>query len=288
VLTPLRSVPVTFCGRRAAEGPLTLGQLNILEWLSRAPDHVLATVCTELEVPDGVRVDDVADTIAVLLGRHEALRTSYLDGEHPRQQVAASGVLTLEVCALDGGPSDRPAVAEALIRRLRQSPGPAALPIRVAVATAPGTDRVIACAAGFSHMAVDFLAMGIIKHEFAEMIHDRSARRLGQPRHQPLDQAELEATPAARRQSDDALRWPSCDECRNACTPNHPPPRPASRSRWRCPPPRPRPPRDWWPRGPEPAGRASSSRRSAPYSPAAPGTASSCFLSCPAIVSTAS
>jgi hypothetical protein len=209
-LTPLRSIPVSFSGRRAAEGPLTVGQLNILEWLRRTPDHVLATVCTELEVPDGVRVGDVADTIAVLLGRHEALRTTYVDGEHPRQTVAASGVLMLEVCTLgDGrwGPRDRPAVAEALIRRLRRPPSATPPPVRVAVVTASTVDRVIACAAGFSHMAVDFLAMGIIKHEFVEMIHDRSARRIGRPRHQPLDQAELEATPAARRQAEASLRY---------------------------------------------------------------------------------
>jgi hypothetical protein len=209
-LTPLRSIPVSFSGRRAAEGPLTLGQLNILEWLSRIPDHFLATVCTELEVPDGVRVNDVAETIAVLLGRHEALRTTYVDGEHPHQKVAASGVLMLDVCALgDGqwGPQDRPAVAEALIRWLRQSPSTAPLPVRVAIATASHAERVIACAARFSHMAVDFQAMGILKHEFVEMIGDHSARRIGEPRHQPLDQAELEATPAARRHAEAALRY---------------------------------------------------------------------------------
>jgi hypothetical protein len=209
-LTPLRPIPVNFSGRRAADGPLTLGQLNILEWLSRTPDHFLATVCTELEVPDGVRVDDVAEAIAVLLGRHEALRTTYPHDEHPRQQVAAAGVLMLEVCALgDGrwGPRDRPAVAEALIRWLRESPNTAPLPTRVAVATAADAERVIACAAAFSHMAVDFQAMGILKHEFAEMIHDHSARRIGEPRHQPLDQAELEATPAARRHAEAALQY---------------------------------------------------------------------------------
>jgi hypothetical protein len=209
-LTPLRSIPVNFSGRRAAEGPLTLGQLNILEWLSRIPDHFLATVCTELEVRDGMPVSEVAETIAVLLGRHEALRTTYAGGEHPRQKVAACGVLMLDVCALgDGqwGPRDRPAVAEALIRWLRQSPNTAPLPVRVAVATASNTPGVIACAAAFSHMSVDFQAMAIVRHEFIEMIHDHSARRIGPPRHQPLDQAEREATPAARRHAEAALRY---------------------------------------------------------------------------------
>jgi hypothetical protein len=209
-LTALRSIPVNFGGLRAAEGPLTLGQLNILEWLGRVPDHFLRSVCTELEVPDGVRVSDVAETVAVLLGRHETLRTTYVDGEHPRQSVAAGGVLMLEVCALSEAPwglQDRPAVAEALTRWLREPSGAAPRPVRVAVAVASDAERVIACAAAFSHVAMDLHAMWIVRHEFAGMIDNPSARRIVPPRHQPLDQAEREATPEARRHAEAALHY---------------------------------------------------------------------------------
>src|SRR5205085_5533769 len=105
-----------------------------------------------------VSVDDVAEAVAVLIARHESLRTSYLPGEQPRQRVAAAGVQLLEVCSLgegQWGPRDRPAVAEALVRWLRESPDPARRPVRVAVAIASDLgDRVIACAAAFSHLAV--------------------------------------------------------------------------------------------------------------------------------------
>ncbi|MFD1048026.1 hypothetical protein ACFQ1S_22045 [Kibdelosporangium lantanae] len=37
-----------FTGERAAEKPMTLGQLNILEWLSGAPGHPYATLGAEL------------------------------------------------------------------------------------------------------------------------------------------------------------------------------------------------------------------------------------------------
>ncbi|MFL6122069.1 condensation domain-containing protein [Actinophytocola sp.] len=207
-LTPLRSVPVGFTGRRAAEGPMTLGQLNILQWLSVAPKHVFATVSGELEVSDGMSVEDMAEIVAALLGRHEGLRTTYVDGARPRQVVPATGVLVLDVCSLGEGrwgAADRPAVAEALVRWLRAkgTPRMADFPVRVAVAVADrrGDGRVIACAAEFSHMAVDHQGLEIVKGEFVEMVRDRSARRLGEPRHQPLDQAGLEATPAARRQA---------------------------------------------------------------------------------------
>jgi hypothetical protein len=216
-LTPLPSVPVAFTGHRAAAGPLTLGQLNIMHWLIGSPNHPLHTLWGELEVPGGMSIDDVVETVGVLLGRYEALRTNYVvDRGHPRQCVAGSGVLMLEVCALgDGGwgPRDRPRVAEALARwmydRDRAGLGLTRLPMRVAVATATGEDgqaeQVIACVAAISHLTVDDQAVKIVRREFAEMARDKSARRVGEPCHQPLDQVTAEAMPAARRQAERAL-----------------------------------------------------------------------------------
>jgi hypothetical protein len=220
-LTPVRSVPVEFTGERAGEGPLTLSQLNIYMWLSRVPDHFYAILCVELPVPAVVSVDDVAGAVAVLIGRHESLRTSYVPGEQPRQRVTASGVQPLEVCSLgegQWGPRDRAAVAGALILWLRESPDPGRYPVRMAVAIAPdAADRVIACAAAFSHLAVDHDAIGVLKRDFAGLLGDtaRPAGRGHQPLagdqplagHQPLDQAALEATPAERRKAEGALDY---------------------------------------------------------------------------------
>ena len=204
------SIPVEFTGERAGEGPLTLGQLNIYAWLIDAPDHFYATLCVELPVPAAVSVDDVAQAAAVLIARHESLRTAYLPGEPPRQRVAASGVQLLEVCSLgqgQWGPQDRAAVTEALIRRLRESPDPVRRPLRIAVAVAPDAgDRVIACAAGFSHVAVDQGAIEVLKRDFADLLGDPK-REVGRPGHQPLDQAELEATAVERRRADAALAY---------------------------------------------------------------------------------
>jgi hypothetical protein len=207
----MRSIPVEFTGERAGEGPLTLSQLNIYAWLSRVPDHLYAILCVELPVPKVVSVHDVAEATAVLIARHESLRTTYLPGEQPRQRVAAAGVQMLEVCSLgegQWGPQDRPAVGEALVRWLRESPDPARRPVRVVVAIAPGLDdRVIACAAAFSHLAVDHGAIEVLKRDFAGLLGDPARRQAGRPGHQPLDQAELEATPAERRRADAALDY---------------------------------------------------------------------------------
>src|SRR5579859_1192165 len=198
-LTPMRSIPVEFAGERAGEGPLTLSQLNIYNWLSQNPDHLYAILCVELPVPPAVCAGDVAETAAALIARHESLRTSYVAGEPPRQRVAAAGVQLLEVCSLGEGPwgpRDRPAVAGALVRWLRESRHPGSRPVRMAVAIAPDAgDRVIACAAAFTHVAVDNGAIGIRQRDFARLLSE-PARRGAQLRvDQRLDQAELEATP---------------------------------------------------------------------------------------------
>src|SRR5438552_4180916 len=105
-------------------------------WLSQMPEHFYAILCVEFPVPATVSVSDVAEAAAVLIARHESLRTSFVLGEQPRQRVAAAGVQLLEVCSLDQGqwgPPDRPAVAEALTRWLREAPDPGR-PVRVALA----------------------------------------------------------------------------------------------------------------------------------------------------------
>jgi hypothetical protein len=210
-LTPVQSIPVKFTGERAGEGPLALGQLNLYKWLRGTPDHFYAILCAELPVPEVASVGDVAGAVAVLIARHESLRTTYLPGEQPRQRVAASGVQLLEVCSLGAGPwgpPDRPAAAEALIQWLRESPDPERRQVRVAVAIAPGIgDRVIACAAGFSHLAVDHGAIEVLQRDFAGLLGDPGRRPAGPAGHQPLDQAKLEATPAERRRAEAALDY---------------------------------------------------------------------------------
>ncbi|MDQ2814877.1 MAG: hypothetical protein M3Z75_24260 [Actinomycetota bacterium] len=209
-LTSARSIPVEFAGERAGEGPLTLAQLDICAWMT--PDDAYAFLRAELPVPSVVSVGDVAEALAVLISRYESLRTTYLPGDgsvEPRQRVAAAGVQLLEVCSLGEGkwgPRDRPAAAEALIRWLRESPDPARSPVRVAVAIAPGSgDQAIACAAAFTHLAVDHGAIGVLKRDFAGLLGDPARRWVGPAGHQPLDQAELEATLAERRKTPQGL-----------------------------------------------------------------------------------
>ncbi|NUT48232.1 MAG: hypothetical protein HOV94_13120 [Saccharothrix sp.] len=208
-LTPVDPIPVAYAGTRAAEGPFTLGQLNTWQWLKLAPDHFSAILFVELPVPDGVTAADVAETTAVLVSRHEGLRTTYVLEEPYRQVVEAAGVLTLHVCSLgegSWGPDDRATVAGPLVAWLRERRGTLATPLRIAVAV-DGHGTVVACAVGISHMAADLGALEVVKREFAELLADPTRRQVGEPRHQPLDQAELETTPAERRRAEAALAY---------------------------------------------------------------------------------
>ncbi|WP_123747003.1 hypothetical protein [Saccharothrix texasensis] len=208
-LTTVRSEAVEFAGLAHREGSLTLGQLNIVRWLMRTPDHFHATLPVDVPVPRGVHVPDVTAAVAVLVARHEGLRTSYSGREDPRQTVAASGVVPVVVCSLGEGTwgePDQPAVASALLRWLRDTPDGTRPAARLVVAVAPEQDDlVVACAAEFSHMAVDRAAIEVLKHEFRELTATPSLREVGPPRRQPLDQAEIEATPLERRRARAAL-----------------------------------------------------------------------------------
>jgi hypothetical protein len=76
----------------------------------------------------------------------------------------------------------------------------------VAIAPEAG-NRVIACAARFSHLSMDNGAIEILKRDFAGLLGDPAPRLAGRPGHQPLDQAGLEATPAERGRAGAALEY---------------------------------------------------------------------------------
>jgi Condensation domain len=216
-LTGQPPVAVRFRGDRAAEGPLTLGQRNILQWLQTAPDHIYASLEWTYEIPDGTSLRDVVETFAVLLARHEGLRTTYLTGTPPAQRVCQEGVLPLEVYAVDEaqpGPVGGAVAAAELSRLLAVGPplctdpgtGPGAgLPMRVAVATVG--DAVHACVVRYSHLTVDFQAMAVLAREFAELIHDPALRCPGAARHQPLHRAEVEREAGTQRRMVAATRY---------------------------------------------------------------------------------
>jgi hypothetical protein len=207
VLTSVESLRVKF-GGTAATGPVTLGQLNTLQWVTRG-EAFFGIVEWYLDIPAGATLDDVAQALAVLLTRHESLRTTYPEGPEPVQQVIGSGELAIEVYALDepAGEIDTLEVARELAARLRGQPFDIStdLPVRVALATSEGAP--VAAAMTFSHVAADFIAMTVVGRQFTELAADPASRLAGGRTHQPLDQAAAERSDRLQRRADTAVRY---------------------------------------------------------------------------------
>jgi hypothetical protein len=58
-----------------------------------------------------------------------------------------------------------------------------------------------------SHLAADYVSMGLLARQLAELLADRAARTIDAPPFQPRDLAEQEATASALRQAEAALRF---------------------------------------------------------------------------------
>jgi hypothetical protein len=199
------SVTVGFSGDRAAEGPLTFAQRDTLAWITEPDDAASALLRWTFELPDGARMADVTSAFAILLARHEALRTTYVVAEAPVQRVARSGELVISTYRIIGE-FDQDKVAQQLLDELCEQgiDFTVDLPLRVAVAGVGEWPRV--AVAVYSHMAADFGTTVVIGRQFTELVGDPAARVVGPKAHQPLDQAHLENSPRGRRRSEAAIR----------------------------------------------------------------------------------
>lgn len=209
-LTFTERMLVEYAGERAVDGPLTLGQINTLEWLG---DDTRAGLYRMMEwavtVPDGTTLDDVAETLAALVERHESLRTSCVTGDSARQRVSGSGRVAVDVYetkADAGSPVDPEEVTD-LIAALQARPvdemgNPM---LRAAVAVHDGAIRLVLIAC--NHLAVDCESLAVVVRQFDHMIRHPAERRAGPRTHQPVDQAAVEHSPRGRRRAEASLRY---------------------------------------------------------------------------------
>jgi hypothetical protein len=208
-LTECEPIFVSFQGESAGEGPLTLGQLNILRWLEGFPESH-GWMRWVLDLPEGTKLDDVTETFGVLLARHEGLRSTYAAGPPPAQRVATKGELIIHRFEAGAEPAEAATLVAELGTLLDTRPPYSAKthPLRVALATRGG--EVLAGVVDLSHMTADFLALAVLSREFAHMVRHPAAREIGDIRHQPLEQAWAERRPPLARRTASALTlWES-------------------------------------------------------------------------------
>ncbi|MBX6385936.1 MAG: hypothetical protein IRZ07_23675 [Microbispora sp.] len=197
-------VTVAFGGPREGQAPLTWGQR--LMW--RAV-HLMGESQTFLSCPWVLPVygrrdlGSVLDTLRVLLGRHESLRTTFaLTPEGPVQRVGRGGELTVDL--VEAGQDRALRVAERLAGELGQTAftHDRDLPLRCAVVVKGG--RPTALAFAFSHLAVDFQALNLLSQEWRALL---SGAELPPADWQPMDQAAVERTEPYRARSAKSVRY---------------------------------------------------------------------------------
>jgi hypothetical protein len=220
-LTFVERINVQYSGERGGEAPLTLGQLNTLDWSRDTGRGHFGVVHLVLNLPPGCTLHDITESFAILLARHESLRTSFPPGDPPCQRVAQSGELPIDVYAADESILDvaatagilypdqamRPNAATSLVGRLRAVPfaiGDREL-LRVAVAVSDARPKAAALAC--SHMIADLGSLMVIGRQFTELAADPAKRQVGRLSHQPLDQAAAERSARGRRRAEATLRF---------------------------------------------------------------------------------
>ncbi|MGS2642120.1 condensation domain-containing protein [Streptosporangium sp. LJ11] len=188
----MNDLKVCFSGSRSGRWPITVGQKNVLEWISPdlpGPADILSTM---VRVPRGSTMDAVGAALGALIGRQEALRTLLRDGE---QFVHASGTLVADVVEATGTGQDWFPPGRAF--------DPAAdFPVRASVVTRSGAPFLVVL--HVSHVAADLSAMTILRAELAALL---AGRPLPPAAYHPADQAAYELTPAGQRRLEGSVRY---------------------------------------------------------------------------------
>src|SRR4051794_2327992 len=206
-LTFLEDVVVPFSGSRCGDGPVNFGQRTTLHWSKNMTVNRGRMFPALVDLAD-TTIPDVSAALSLLLSRHESLRTTYLVNGGQIQRVWPSGDLSVAVYQIDQNPEKPPQAASVQLAEVMGELGfelAKDLPLRVSVVTRQGVVRFAVIM--FSHMAVDFTSVGIVMRQFAELAANPAARVLGEPGHQPLDQAAEEHSLRGLRRAEAALRY---------------------------------------------------------------------------------
>ncbi|MFJ8039300.1 condensation domain-containing protein [Kitasatospora sp. NPDC096147] len=193
-------VTVRYDGTSTGEGPVTLGQANMILCIRRDdPDQINKHAVWP--VPPGATVPEALGALRRLAERHESLRTTFaVDG---RQAVHAAG--SFEVTLVEAGPDDQlDAKADELARLDRPRPFDLAadFPLRFTLLTQDGQPArlaVVVC-----HTSADGAATSILFEEWYTLLSGAELAALSAPT--PLEIAEAEHSAAGRRRTAASLK----------------------------------------------------------------------------------
>jgi Condensation domain len=195
---------VPFAGDGSGTGELSWGQQEMWGAISRRGSSL--AIGGVLPLPTGKTLQDIAAELRFIMSRHQSLRTRLAFGAdgRPRQVLAASGVIALEV--IDAGDADPAELGRAVYDRFHSVEYDYVneWPVRMAAIQREGilTHLVVM----YCHLATDGGGLAALMADLATMdpVTGRSDRPV--PGTQPLEQACWEGTAAGRRQSEATLR----------------------------------------------------------------------------------
>jgi condensation domain-containing protein len=197
--TPTDRILVPFEGAGSGVEELTWSAISLWQSIEMSGSKTVPYVA---ELPPGLTVDDVAERLRYMVGRHPALRTRLLfdaDGR-PRQSCGASGEIPLEV--VDAGDRDPAEVAEAVSEHYQEKPFEfeTEWPTRMAAIRSRGM---------LTHQVLVILHTSIDAYGLSALMADLDARDPAAPvvAMSPLEQARNQRSPAGQRHNDASLRY---------------------------------------------------------------------------------
>ncbi|MDI1462556.1 condensation domain-containing protein [Catellatospora sp. KI3] len=203
-MTTVNQIMVPFHGEGSGTGELSWGQREIWAAMRRQQSAIPVGGC--LPLPDGTTLDDMVAELRFNMSRHQTMRTRLEFGAdgRPRQVVAASGEIALEVVDADG--ADPAEVGEQLRQRYWTTgyDYAAEWPLRMGVVVSGGVPTHVVVV--FHHLVSDGFGSLVLMTDLAE--RDPATGAAGSPPAlmQPLEQARWQATPAGVRQHEMAMR----------------------------------------------------------------------------------
>jgi hypothetical protein len=202
--TVVDRILVPFEGAESGVEDLTWSQMALWQSIEESGSKTVPYVA---ELPAATTIDQIAENLRFMMGRHQSLRTRLLfgNGPRPRQNCASSGEVALDV--VEAGDADPAAVAEAVSERYQKTDFrfETEWPVRMAVVRSHGalTHQVLV----ILHTAIDAYGLRALMADLAMRDPDTGAACGPVTAMQPLAQARTQNSPAGQRQNEASLAY---------------------------------------------------------------------------------
>jgi hypothetical protein len=210
VAITVTEIRVAFHGQGSGVGQLTWGQMGI--WRASQRNGKTMNLVWPLPLPAGTSLAEMAERLRFMVSRHPALRTRlrFVDGptgeRHPEQVIAESGEVPLHI--VDIGDDDDPAAAAEELRsryELTYFDYENEFPVRMGVIRQSG--ELAQLVVGYSHVMIDGGGLDALDQDL-KRLDGNTGEAIAPPAGlNPLELARKQSSPAARRQSERAIKY---------------------------------------------------------------------------------